>query len=221
MPTRKEQETPRPPETPEFAPVEVGGPPHDYPPQASLRVRKLAVGLYENNVFAIVSGDEAIIVDGADEATRILELVQGLKVIGIVQTHNHADHVQALPALVKALDVPVYAHAADPPPVPFTPLGDGDVLTVGTQTITAIHTPGHTPGSQCYSVDGHLFSGDTLFPGGPGKTSDAERFAEVMQSLDRLFAMFGDETRVCDGHGLDTTIGRERPYVDTWRARGW
>ena len=221
MPADQSQETPRPPATPEYGPVEVGGPPHDYPSDGSFRVRKLAVGSYVNNVYAIVSGDDVVIVDGADEPERILELVDGLMVIGIVETHNHFDHVGALEALIEELDVPVYAHPDDPPPVPFTSLGDGDHLTVGDVEIGVLHTPGHTPGSLCYTAGDFLFSGDTLFPAGPGKTGDPERFAQGMASLDRLFATLPDATRVCPGHGLDTTIGRERPYVDTWRARGW
>lgn len=165
MPPDPSQETPRPPSTREFAPVEVGGAPHDYPSEGSLRVRKLAVGLYENNVFALVSDDEALIVDGADEPDRILALVEGRKVVGIVETHNHPDHVQALPALIEAWGVPVYAHPDDPPPVPFTPLGDGDRLRVGEDAITAIHTPGHTPGSTSRSM--HSCSRETpCFPGG-------------------------------------------------------
>ncbi len=215
------QETPHPPATPEFGLVQVGGPPHDYPEEGSLRVRKLAVGPYENNVYALVSGDEALIVDGADEADRILSLVEGLKVTGIVETHNHADHVQALSALVESLGVPVYAHPEDPPPVPFISLADGEHLTVGGDTVAVLHTPGHTPGSVCFATGSFLFSGDTLFPAGPGKTGDPERFARIMASLDGLFGALPDTTRVCPGHGLDTTIGRERPYVETWRARGW
>ena len=221
MPPDRSQETPRPPSTPEFAPVEVGGAPHDYPPEGSLRVRKMAVGLYENNVYAIVSGSEALIVDGADEAERILELVDGLTVVGIVQTHNHPDHVQALPVLIRALGADVYAHPDDPPPVPFTPIRDGDHLIVGGLRVRALHTPGHTPGSVCFTVRDYLFSGDALFPGGPGNTADAARFAQAMASLDGLFALLPDATRICPGHGTDSRLGRERPYVETWRARGW
>jgi glyoxylase-like metal-dependent hydrolase (beta-lactamase superfamily II) len=213
--------TPRPPETAEFGVVKVGGPVHDYPPAGSLHVRKLAVGEYENNVYVLIAGGEALIIDGADEPNRILPLVEGLEVRGIAQTHNHFDHVAGLSALVDALDVPVYAHPEDPPPVPFTPIGEGEVLKVADVTVTALHTPGHTPGSVCYSTEGSLFSGDTLFPAGPGKTGDPGRFTEIMGSLDRLFAEFPDETRVCPGHGIDTTLGRERPYVETWRSRGW
>ena len=215
------QATPRPPETAEFGLVTVGGPINDYPAEDTFRVRKVAVGPYENNVYAIVSGDEALIVDGADEPERILDLVGGLTVTGIVQTHNHGDHVQALPALLEALDAPVYAHPEDPPPVGFTPIGEGDAVTAGDVSLTALHTPGHTPGSVCYTLGSFLFSGDTLFPAGPGRTDGPDRFAEIMGTLDRLFADFADEIRVCPGHGVDTTIGRERPYVETWRARGW
>jgi glyoxylase-like metal-dependent hydrolase (beta-lactamase superfamily II) len=215
------QATPRPPETPEFGLVSVGGPVHDYPAEAAFRVRKVAVGPYENNVYAIVSGGEALIVDGADEPDRIGGLVDGLAVTGILQTHNHTDHVQALAALVGRFDVPVYAHPDDPPPVPFEPVAEGDTFTAGEVAVKAVHTPGHTRGSVCYATSDFLFSGDTLFPAGPGKTADPERFAEIMSSLDRLFAEFPDDTRVCPGHGIDTTIGRERPSVETWRARGW
>jgi glyoxylase-like metal-dependent hydrolase (beta-lactamase superfamily II) len=213
--------TPRPPETAEFGLVKVGGPVYDYPPAGSLQVRKVAVGEYENNVYVLVAGGEALIVDGADEPDRILPLVEGLTTTGIVQTHNHFDHVAALPALVEALGVPVYAHPDDPPPVPFTAIDEADALRIGDVAVIALHTPGHTPGSVCYVAEGFLFSGDTLFPAGPGKTGGPERFAEVMGSLDRLFAEFPDGTRVCPGHGIDTTLGRERPYVETWRSRGW
>lgn len=215
------QATPRPPETAEFGVVTVGGSIHDYPADAAFRVRKVAVGPYENNVYAIVSGHEALIVDGADEPERILDLVEGLTVTGIVQTHNHGDHVQALPALLEALHAPIFAHPEDPPPVEFTPIGEGDAVSAGDVSLTALHTPGHTPGSVCYTLGGFLFSGDTLFPAGPGRTDGPDRFAEIMGTLDRLFADFPDETRVCPGHGIDTTIGRERPYLETWRGRGW
>jgi len=216
--------TPRPPETSEFGVVTVGGPVHDYPADpadGSLHVRKVAVGAYENNVYALIASGEALIVDGAAEPDRILALVEGLGVTGIAQTHNHFDHVAALPALVEALGAPVYAHPDDPPSVPFTAIGEGDLLKVADVPVNALHTPGHTPGSLCYASGGFLFSGDTLFPAGPGKTGDPERFAEIMGSLDRLFAEFPDGTRVCPGHGIDTTLGRERPHVETWRSRGW
>jgi glyoxylase-like metal-dependent hydrolase (beta-lactamase superfamily II) len=218
----EEQETPRPPETAEFGAVTVGGPAHEYPVTDGVRVTKFCVGPYENNVYVVSSGDAAVIVDGADDAARILREVEGQRVDAIVETHDHHDHVQALPELVDALDVPVYANDEDTWPVETRPLKDGDVVRVGDHELHALHTPGHTPGSTCYLIGGFLFSGDTLFPGGPGNTGgDSSRFARIMTSLDALFAGLPDDTRICPGHGIDSTIGRERAYVDVWRARGW
>ena len=214
-------ETPRPPETPEFGVVTPGGPAHEYVPEDGLIVRKFSVGPYDNNVYVLASGSDALIVDGANDADRILREVADLRVVGIVQTHGHFDHVQALAALVERLGVPVYAHGGDRMPVPAQHLGEGDVLDVGAARVSVVHTPGHTPGSLSFVSGRYLFAGDTLFPGGPGATDDdPTRFAQIMSSLGRLFAL-PDDTRVCPGHGIDTFIGRERPNVETWRARGW
>jgi glyoxylase-like metal-dependent hydrolase (beta-lactamase superfamily II) len=223
MSDRASQETPRPPETAEFGHVVPGGPAHEYPPaRGAPRVTKLSVGPYDNNVYVVADGGEALIVDGAAEPDRILDAVKGLDVVAIVETHDHADHVQALPALTKALGCPVLAHPDDRWPVPTDPVADGATIRVGASRVRAIHTPGHTPGSTCYVAGPFLFSGDTLFPGGPGNTGeDPVRFGRIMRSLDHLFATLPDDTRICPGHGVDSTIGRERPHVETWRARGW
>lgn len=216
-------ETPHPPATPEFGHVTPGGPTHHYEGAGGLTVKKFSVGPYDNNVYVLAAGDEALIVDGANAPERILAEVAGMRVKAIVQTHGHFDHVQALGRIVEELGVPIYAHVGDARrmPVPTEDLGEGDALDVGGVPIRVIHTPGHTPGSMCFVAEPYLFSGDTLFPGGPGNTDgDPKRFAQVMTSLGRLFAL-PDATRVCPGHGLDTTIGRERPYVETWRRRGW
>ena len=198
-----------------------GGPTHSYPPEDGLEVRKFSVGPYDNNIYVLASAGDALIVDGANDAERILDEVSDLRVTGIVQTHGHFDHVQALAALVERLYVPVYAHGGDTMPVRTHELGEGDTVQVGTAHVRVLHTPGHTPGSLCFLTGRFLFAGDTLFPAGPGGTdADPTRFAQIMTSLGRLFAL-PDDTRVCPGHGLDTFIGRERPYVETWRARGW
>jgi len=216
-------ETPHPPATAEFGHVIPGGPSHEYGDAAGLRVRKFSVGPYDNNVYIVTSNGVALIVDGANDAERILAEVKDVKVKAIIQTHGHFDHVQALKDLVDELHVPVYAHGGDARkmPVKVEDLGEGDTIQIGDATVRVLHTPGHTPGSLCFVSEPFLFAGDTLFPGGPGATdSDPTRFAQIMTSLGRLFALH-DETRVCPGHGLDTFIGRERPYVETWRARGW
>jgi glyoxylase-like metal-dependent hydrolase (beta-lactamase superfamily II) len=214
-------ETPHPPATEEFGHVVASGPVHVYPPAGPVRVRKFSVGDWDNNVYVIECDGQAIIVDGADDHERILSEARDLEVVGIVQTHNHPDHTGALRPLVDALGAPVYAHHDDEMPVSADLIQDMDVLLVGGQELRAFHTPGHTPGSMCYLIGDHLFTGDTLFPGGPGATGrDPTRFALIMEGLDRLFEL-PDETRVSPGHGLDTTIGRERGYVDMWRDRGW
>ncbi len=227
--------TPHPPETPEFGAVMPGGPAHTYPEALDgVRVSKFSVGPYDNNVYVIASDGRALVVDGAADPERILREVDGLDVIAIVQTHGHPDHVQALPALIGALGAPVLANPGDPWPVATEPLTGGETLDVGRARIRVIHTPGHTPGSTTYALLGapdeagseggepvQLFTGDTLFPGGPGNTGkDPDAFARVMRSLDDLFG-FADDVRVSPGHGLDTTLGRERPYVEVWRRRGW
>ncbi|HLW17445.1 MAG TPA: MBL fold metallo-hydrolase [Actinomycetota bacterium] len=218
-------ETPHPPETAEFGFVTPGGATHEYPVAGGVQVKKLSVGPFDNNVYVVRAdgSDDALIVDGASDAERILREVEGLRVVGVVETHGHADHVQALPDLVAALDVPVFAHTGDAKrmPVSTKPLRDGQTIVVGGAEIQVLHTPGHTPGSVSLVAGPFLFSGDTLFPAGPGGTDgNTARFRQVMQSVDRLFEL-PDNTRICPGHGLDSTIGRERPYVETWRARGW
>lgn len=221
----KPGETPHPPATPEFGAVTPGGAAHAYETEGALAITKLSVGPFDNNVYVVrcAQTNNALLVDGAADAQRLLEEVRGVRLVGIVQTHGHPDHVQALPKLRKTLNVPVLAHPADASkmPVPTQPLADNQSLKVGTIEVSVLHTPGHTPGSLCFLAGRTLFSGDTLFPAGPGDTGGKPAaFRQIMESLDRLFAL-PDETRVCPGHGLDTTIGREREYVPVWRARGW
>lgn len=190
-----------------------------------LIVRKLRVGEMENNTYVLECPEthEALLVDGCFEADEIVRGCEGAAVIAIVQTHGHMDHVQALPELKERLGVPVYAHPGEDYPVPIDrELSDGDEIAFGKRSVKVIHTPGHTPGGVCLLAEGHLVSGDTLFPGGPGNTwGDAARFAEIMSALESKLFTLPDETRVYPGHGDDTTIGTERPHLGEWKARGW
>jgi glyoxylase-like metal-dependent hydrolase (beta-lactamase superfamily II) len=218
-----QDETPHPPQTAEFGFVTPGGPTHHYEPTDTLRVSKLSFGPYDNNVYVIECArtHETLLIDASAPAERLQKELQELKVAGIVITHDHPDHVVELDEWRDAFGGPVYTHPSDHWFGKVTPVSDGEALSLGDLSIDVLHTPGHTPGSICLVVNGFLFSGDTLFPGGPGGTDgDARRFEQVMTSLDRLFEL-PDATRVCPGHGLDTTIGRERPYLETWRSRGW
>lgn len=215
-------ETPHPPATAEFGYVTRNSDPHRYPAEGSLRVCKITVGAYDNNVYALRSSGKAVIIDGADDADRIASMVEGLEVVAILQTHGHFDHVQALASLVERFRCPVWAHPDDAMPVPAQPLAHGQSISVGDIEIGVLHTPGHTNGSVCFTAGSFLFSGDTLFPGGPGNTrGNPKAFAQIMEALDEQLFVLPDQTRVCPGHGLDTTIGREREHVPVWRERGW
>lgn len=192
-----------------------------------VRIDKIVVGPFENNVFVIrdkASGD-AVLVDAANEHELLLEVSRATGVRRVLTTHGHWDHIQAVEALRDAgIDVGIAtADAAMLPAYDFT-IPDDDVIEVGRLRLRAIHTPGHTPGSTCFALEGHpiVFSGDTLFPGGAGNTiSDGASFEQIIASIDRRLFTFPPETLVLPGHGLDTTIGTERPHLDEWLARGW
>lgn len=192
-----------------------------------VEVRKRSVGPLDNAVYVLrdLATDEALVVDAAADAGLVLEAVAGLTVRAVVTTHGHGDHWQALGAVVAATGAAALAHPADADAVPHPTdaVEDGGRVHFGTAEVGVLHTPGHTPGSVCLLLaDRVLFSGDTLFPGGPGATrGDAAAFRTVIGSLrDRLFAL-DDAVLVCPGHGDGTTIGAERPSLGEWEARGW
>ncbi len=190
-----------------------------------LIVRKIEVGTMENNVYVLEcpTTHDSFIVDGCFEPQTILDATEGTNVIGILQTHGHGDHVQALPELKAELGVPVHAHPADEYPVPIdVQLNDESELALGDRIVKVLHTPGHTPGGTCFLVGRHLVSGDTLFPGGPGNTwGDKQAFGQIIESLEKKLFVLPDDTRVYPGHGSDTTIGAEKPHLQEWIERGW
>jgi glyoxylase-like metal-dependent hydrolase (beta-lactamase superfamily II) len=195
---------------------------------ARAEIHKVVVGPFDNNVFVLrckETGD-ALLVDAANEHELLLELCTGLGVRTVVETHGHWDHIQAIPAIRDAgYEVGVTADdAAMLPSYDYT-LDDYAMIEVGHLRLRTILTPGHTPGSVCFRLDHApvLFSGDTLFPGGPGNTQlEGGDFDAIIRSIDeRLFATLTPDTIVMPGHGLDTTIGTERPHLDEWVARGW
>jgi glyoxylase-like metal-dependent hydrolase (beta-lactamase superfamily II) len=190
-----------------------------------LIVRKIRVGDMENNTYVLECPEThaALLVDGCFEPDTLIAGTGGADVVGIVQTHAHGDHIQALPELVQRLQVPVHAHPGESYPVPIDhALEDGDEIEFGNRGARVIFTPGHTPGSVCLLVGRHLVSGDTLFPGGPGNTwGDAERFAQIIEMISTKLFVLPDDTVVYPGHGLDTTIGDEKPHLQEWIDRGW
>jgi glyoxylase-like metal-dependent hydrolase (beta-lactamase superfamily II) len=190
-----------------------------------LIVRKIEVGEMENNVYVLECPEthEALIVDGCFEPDKIIAGAEGTEVVGILQTHGHMDHVQALADIREHFTVPVFAHGGDAYPVPIDrEVEDGDVIEFGAREVRVIHTPGHTPGGTCFLYGKHLISGDTLFPGGPGNTwGDKQAFSQIIGAIERKLFTLPDDTRVYPGHGKDTTIGAEKPHLEEWKERGW
>ena len=191
-------------------------------------IHRIVVGDFDNNVFILRCRQtgESVLIDAANEHDKLLELCRALDVRSVLETHGHFDHIQAVPAVREAgYRVAVTADDAAMLPSYDDVLEDEMVLQVGRLRLHTICTPGHTPGSICFRLEGSpiLFSGDTLFPGGPGATSfEGGSFEAIIESIDRrLFASLPLDTIVLPGHGLDTTIGSERPCLDEWVARGW
>jgi len=194
-----------------------------------LEIHKLVVGPYENNVFVLrckETGD-AVLLDAANEHEKLLELARGLNVRRVLETHGHWDHIQAVPAMREA-GYEVAVTALDAPRLKDVGydvfLDDQEVVHVGKLRLDAIHTPGHTEGSICFKVVGSaiLFSGDTLFPGGPGNTSfEGGDFPSIIRSIDEKLFTLPADTLVLPGHGADTTIGDEQPHLQEWIDRGW
>ncbi len=193
-----------------------------------VEVHRLVVGPMDNNVFVIRCREtgEAVLLDAANEHDRLLELCQHLGVRTVLETHGHWDHIQAIPAMREAgYRIGVTAEDAAMLDA-YDYLIDDDVeIAVGRLRLRTVHTPGHTPGSMCFQLVDHpvLFSGDTLFPGGPGATQfEGGDFTTIIESIeDRLFRRLGADVMVLPGHGDDTTIGTEAPHLDEWVARGW
>jgi glyoxylase-like metal-dependent hydrolase (beta-lactamase superfamily II) len=195
----------------------------------NLEVHRVVVGSYANNVFVIrckATGD-ALLIDAANEHERLLDLCKTLGVRRVLETHGHFDHIQAVPAMRETgYEVAVAESDAEMlSQVGYDVfLNDGQIIEVGRLRLETIHNPGHTPGSVSFKVHDAplLFTGDTLFPGGPGATHfPGSSFDTIIQSIDNRLFTFPGNTVVLPGHGADTTISMERPHLKEWVDRGW
>jgi glyoxylase-like metal-dependent hydrolase (beta-lactamase superfamily II) len=191
-------------------------------------VHRVVVGPLDNNVFVLRcrATGASVLVDAADDPEQLLGLCRDLGVEQVLETHGHRDHVQAVPAL-RAAGYRVGIGDGDAAMLPdhdFT-IADGQELQVGSLRLRAMATPGHTPGSTSFLLDGEvpvLFAGDTLFPGGPGATrGDRAAFATIIRSIEERMFTLDPATLVLPGHGADTTIGTEQPHLQEWVERGW
>jgi glyoxylase-like metal-dependent hydrolase (beta-lactamase superfamily II) len=215
--------------------VSVGGP-ADTRELPGLTITKVAVGPMDNNAYLVrcSSTGELLLIDAANDADTLLRLIGSIPLSRIVTTHQHWDHWQALEPVQRATGATTFAHPDDADALPVAVakrVRHGDTISVGDCELSVIHLRGHTPGSIALRYDAggqladapHLFTGDSLFPGGPGNTEhDPKRFGQLMDDLEeRVFAPLPDGTWIYPGHGKDTTLGAERPHVPEWRARGW
>jgi glyoxylase-like metal-dependent hydrolase (beta-lactamase superfamily II) len=196
-----------------------------------LSITKIAVGPMDNNAYFLrcTSSGDVLLIDAANEPDRLLRELGDDRLGRIVTTHRHFDHWQGLPEVFAATGAPVAAHPLDAGELPVEgvePLEDGSTVNVGDCELSVIHLVGHTPGSIALLYRGpdrpHLFTGDSLFPGGVGRTTSPADFASLIDDVEhKLFAKLPDDTWVYPGHGKDTTLGVERPSLPEWRDRGW
>ncbi len=191
-------------------------------------IYNVVVGPFLNNVYTIYckSTGEGILIDAADEHELLLQICKKYSVRNVLETHGHFDHIQAVPELRQA-GLSVYINKADTYMLPTYDelLDDAQDILVGDLRLVALHTPGHTPGSVCFKLNGEpiIFSGDTLFPGGPGNTKlPGSNFVTIINSIEtKIFRDLTDDTIVLPGHGAQTTIGNEKPHLEEWIQRGW
>jgi hydroxyacylglutathione hydrolase len=190
----------------------------------SIQIDRYELGPFGTNSYIMTclkTGDSAV-VDAPGEAPKILDQLKHTHPKYILMTHSHMDHTGALAQLKSALNAPIAAHAADAGRMPIAPdilLADGEAIAFGQVHLSAMHTPGHTPGSLCFYTEGYLISGDTLFPGGPGKTGSPADFRQIVESLQHKIFALPDDTQVFPGHGEPALLGKEKQAFEAFSAR--
>jgi glyoxylase-like metal-dependent hydrolase (beta-lactamase superfamily II) len=214
--------------------VEPGGRPLLLRLSGSVTVAKISVGPFDNNAYLLQHGSGgSVLIDAANDADRLLKIILDQSLDAIVTTHRHDDHWQALPRVAAATEAQLICGQPDLDAIrigtevrELNGVWDGDQIRLGDEWLEVIGLVGHTPGSITLAYPGagrtHLFTGDSLFPGGPGKTNTPGDFTSLMNDLEtKIFGRFDDDTVVHPGHGDDTTLGTERPHLQEWRERGW
>ena len=200
----------------------------------SVTMTKISVGPMDNNAYLLQSAVGAtVLIDAANDSDRLLKLIGEEPLDTIVTTHQHGDHWQGLAEVAEATGARLVAGRPDTDAIAegagvsgLVGVWDGDRLDLGGESLAVIGLVGHTPGSITLAYAGggpvHLFTGDSLFPGGPGRTRNPRDFTSLMDDLEaKIFGRFADDAVVHPGHGDDTTLGRERPHLEEWRQRGW
>ncbi len=190
----------------------------------AIRLERYELGPFATNsyIMTCLKTGDSVVFDAPGDAPTILGQLKQTNPRYILMTHSHMDHTGALAQFKSALNVPIAAHTADAGRLPIEPdtlLADGQAIAFGNIQLTAIHTPGHTPGSLCFYTKGYLISGDTLFPDGPGKTGSPSDFRQIVESLKNRIFVLPDDTQVFPGHGAHTILGKEKQAFEAFRAR--
>ena len=189
-----------------------------------LKITKINMGPYNNNGYIVICPEtnEGVIIDTPAEPEKLIGAIGDVQIKSILITHKHQDHLLGFDEITGAVQVPVGIGTDDADGLPRPPqldLKDGMVIKFGNQEMTVLDTPGHTEGATCFLIGKHLFSGDTLFPGGPGKTRSPEALQQVIDSITKKLLVLPDDTAVYPGHGDDTTIGKAREEYQVFASK--
>ena len=190
----------------------------------SIQIERLELGPWGTNAYIIICLEtrDSVLIDAPAEASTIIKRLKDTNPKYILLTHSHFDHIGALVELRSKLTVPLAAHAADSSRLPSPPevlLDDGNTLSVGKIKLQVLHTPGHTPGSVCFRMSKYLISGDTIFPGGPGKSGSPDNLKQIIKSITDKIMVLPDDTAIYPGHGEATTLNKEKQEFAVFSSR--
>jgi len=190
----------------------------------AIQIERLELGAFGTNAYIVICQEtsDSVLIDAPAEANKIMDRLKSTNPRYILLTHNHMDHTGALTGLQAVLKVPLAAHALDTGNLSATPemlINDSDTISLGNLKLEVLHTPGHTPGSLCFRVDRYLISGDTIFPGGPGKTTSAAAFRQIIKSITEKIFVLPDDTQIYPGHGNSTVLKNEKEEFAVFASR--